>query len=28
MAELTPVPPAFPVVELMGRKLICKFDFL
>ncbi len=28
MAELTPVPPAFPVVELNGRKLICKFDFL
>ncbi len=28
MAELTPVPPAFPVVEIVGRKLICKFDFL
>ena len=28
MAELTPVPPAFPIVEIMGRKLICKFDFL
>ncbi len=28
MAELTPVPPAFPVVELNGRKLVCKFDFL
>lgn len=28
MAELTPVPPAFPIVELMGRKLVCKFDFL
>ena len=28
MAELTPVPPAFPIVEIMGRKLVCKFDFL
>ncbi len=28
MAELTPVPPAFPVVEIAGRKLVCKFDFL
>ena len=28
MAELTPVPPAFPVVDLNGRKLVCKFDFL
>ncbi len=28
MAELTPVPPAFPVVEINGQKLICKFDFL
>ena len=28
MAELTPVPPAFPIVELDGRKLVCKFDFL
>jgi hypothetical protein len=28
MAELTPVPPAFPVVEINGQKLVCKFDFL
>jgi hypothetical protein len=28
MAETTPVPPAFPVVEINGRKLVCKFDFL
>ncbi len=28
MAELTPVPPAFPVVEILGRKLVLKFDFL
>jgi len=28
MPELTPVPPAFPVVEILGRKLVCKFDFL
>jgi hypothetical protein len=28
MGELTAVPPGFPVVEINGRKLICKFDFL
>lgn len=28
MPELTPVPPAFPVIEIGTRKLICKFDFL
>lgn len=28
MAALTPVPPAFPIIEIMGRKLVCKFDFL
>jgi hypothetical protein len=28
MPELTPVPPAFPVIEILGRKLVCKFDFL
>jgi hypothetical protein len=28
MPELTPVPPGFPIVEILGRKLICKFDFL
>ncbi len=28
MPETTPTPPAFPIVEIMGRKLVCKFDFL
>ncbi len=28
MGELTAVPPGFPVVEINGRKLVCKFDFL
>ncbi len=28
MAETTPVPPAFPIVEINGQKLVCKFDFL
>lgn len=26
--ETTMTPPAFPIVEIMGRKLTCKFDFL
>lgn len=26
--ETTPLPPGFPVVEIGGRKLVCKFDFL
>ncbi len=28
MPELTPVPPAFPVIKLVGRDLVCKFDFI
>jgi hypothetical protein len=28
MTETMPVPPAFPVVEINGQRLVCKFDFL
>lgn len=28
MAETTPTAPAYPVIEIDGRKLVLKFDFL
>ncbi len=28
MAELTPVPPAFPTIEIDGKKLVGKLDFV